>query len=141
MRFFQLLACFSLFISFFACTERSENGSWTTYIDSIGTYSSARTVDLNNDNISDIIIGAGAKEEVYCDSALIALNGANGKILWAIGGSNQYVGAAVFIDINNDKIKDVFIGGRWAQFAAINGADGKIIWSFFPERKKPDGSD
>jgi hypothetical protein len=134
-------SCFFCFLVFIACNSAPTNNSWTTYIDSIGTYSSARTVDLNNDNILDIIIGAGAKEEVYCDSAVLALDGASGKILWAIGGSNQYVGSAVFIDINNDKIKDVFIGGRWAQFSAINGADGKIIWTFFSGRKKPDGSD
>lgn len=138
MRFYQLLACYILLAS---CGSEQKSGSWFTYINNTGTYSSARTVDLNNDNILDIVIGAGGKEEVPCDSAVIALDGANGKILWAIGGNNQYVGSAVFIDINNDKIKDVFIGGRWAQLAAINGVDGKIIWSFFPERKKPDGSD
>src|SRR5688572_8473226 len=141
MRLYQPVTCFLLFMAFIACTSETRSGSWTTYIDSIGTYSSARTVDLNNDNIADIVIGAGGKEEVYSDSAVLALDGASGKILWAIGGSNQYVGSAVFIDINNDKIKDVFIGGRWAQFSAINGADGKITWTFFPERKKPDGSD
>lgn len=130
-----------LLLAIVSCTEEKTGSSWTTYIDSVGTYSSPRTVHLNNDSIPDIIIGAGGKEEVYCDSAVLALDGANGKILWAIGGINQYVGSAVFIDINNDNIKDVFIGGRWAQFTAINGADGKIIWTFFPERKKPDGSD
>jgi outer membrane protein assembly factor BamB len=136
----QLLCCF-LFFLIISCTGNAPNGSWTTYIDSVGTYSSVRTVDLNNDNIQDIVIGAGGKEEVYTDSAVIAIDGANGKILWAIGGANQYVGSAVFADINNDNIKDVFIGGRWAQLSAINGADGKMIWTFFPERKKPDGAD
>lgn len=136
----RLLCCF-LYLAIISCTEEKANNSWTIYIDSIGTYSSARTVDLNKDDILDIVIGAGGKEEVYSDSAVIAIDGANGNRLWAIGGTNQYVGSAVFLDINNDRVKDVFIGGRWAQLAAINGVDGKIIWTFFPERKKPDGSD
>jgi hypothetical protein len=140
MTIFRLICCFFC-LAIISCTDEKVNSSWTIYIDSIGTYSSARTVDLNNDGIPDIVIGAGGKEELYCDSAVIAIDGANGNRLWAIGGTNQYVGSAIFLDINNDKIKDVFIGGRWAQLAAINGADGKTIWSFFPERKKADGSD
>ena len=129
-----------ILLSAFSCTIKKSH-SWFTYIDNVGTYSSARTADLNNDNIPDIIIGTGGKEEVYCDTALIALDGRTGKILWAIPGNNQYVGSAVFKDITNDKIPDAFIGGRWAQLTAINGADGKPIWTFFPERAKPDGSD
>lgn len=138
MRLFKLL----LLLTFLnACGDEPVDNSWYVYLDSIGTYSSARAVDLNNDKILDIVIGAGGKEEVFCDSAVIALDGATGKRLWAIPGVNQFVGSAVFIDINNDNIQDVFIGGRWAQLVAINGADGKIAWSFFSERKKPDGSD
>lgn len=115
--------------------------SWMRYIDNTGTYSSPRMVELNNDGVLDIIIGAGGKEEVYSDSSVIALDGATGKTLWAIPGSNQYVGSAIFSDITGDSIADIFIGGRWAQLSAINGATGKLIWSFFPERRKPDGSD
>ncbi len=134
------LLLFILLISVISCTDKQSH-SWFTYIDNAGTYSSARTADLNNDNILDIVIGAGGKEEVYCDSAVIAVDGASGKILWAIPGNNQFVGSAVFMDINNDKTPDVFIGGRWAQLTAINGINGKPLWTFFPERIKPDGSD
>lgn len=138
MRLFKLLLLAMVVVS---CGDEVRTASWTTYIDSIGTYSSARVVDLNNDQVLDIVLGAGGKEEIPCDSAVIALDGATGKILWAIPGINQFVGSAVFIDINNDAVKDVFIGGRWAQLAAIDGANGKIIWTFYPERKKTDGSD
>jgi hypothetical protein len=124
----------------FSCTDRKP-ASWSVYLENVGTYSSLRTVDLNNDGVLDIIIGAGGKEEVHSDSAVIALDGTTGKILWTIAGSNQYVGSAIFMDINGDKTEDIFIGGRWAQLSAINGADGKAIWTFFPERTKTDGSD
>ena len=124
-----------------SCTERKTVSSWSVYLENIGTYSSARTTDLNSDGTPDIVIGSGGKEEVHSDSAVIALDGVTGKLLWSIPGSNQYVGSAVFMDINNDKIPDVFIGGRWAQLIAINGVDGKTIWTFFPERTKTDGSD
>jgi hypothetical protein len=35
----------------------------------------------------------------------------------------------------------VIIGGRWAQLSAINGASGAVLWTFYPDRKKTDGSD
>jgi hypothetical protein len=119
----------------------TDNNSWNIYLKDVGTYSSPRLADLTNDGVLDIVIGAGGKEEKYCDTAVLALNGATGQILWAIPGSNQYVGSALFKDINKDNIPDIFIGGRWAQFSALNGATGDTLWTFYPGREKPDGSD
>jgi outer membrane protein assembly factor BamB len=134
---------FSLVFALLSCNDQKKAGaaSWSSFLDHIGTYSSARTVDLNNDKVLDIVIGAGGKEEMHTDTAVIALDGATGKVLWVVPGSNQYVGSAAFIDITNDKTPDVFIGGRGAQLTAVDGHTGKPIWSFFPERKKTDGSD
>ena len=140
MQFKKIVFLTLLVTIIFSCKNRQPL-SWSVYLKNIGTYSSARTIDLDNDGVLDIIIGAGGKEERLCDSAVVALNGATGKVLWTIPGSNQFVGSAVFTNINDDKIPDVIIGGRWAQLNAINGADGKIIWRFFPERTKTDGSD
>lgn len=98
-------------------------------------------MDLNNDHILDIVMGAGGQEDNYSNTAVIALDGATGAVLWSIPGNNQYVGSAVFKDITNDNIPDVFIGGRWAQLTAINGATGHIIWTFFPQRTQPDAAD
>jgi len=130
-----------LLITIIACNDQQSTNSWITFVDSVGTYSSPRTVDLNGDDVLDIVMGAGGKEEEFTDTAIIAFDGATGHPLWAVPGYNQYVGSAVFMDITGDEIPDVFNGGRWAQLAAINGANGKPIWTFFPERKKPDGSD
>ncbi|MES1198131.1 MAG: PQQ-binding-like beta-propeller repeat protein, partial [Chitinophagaceae bacterium] len=132
--------CLCIVVTMISCVT-SESHSWSISLDNAGTYSSARVVDLNNDNVPDIVMGAGGQEEKHSDTAVIALDGATGKLLWTIPGSNQFVGSAVFMDINNDKAPDVFIGGRWAQLSAINGVDGKPIWTFFPERTKLDGSD
>jgi outer membrane protein assembly factor BamB len=133
----------SVTICIISCTnqQQQQSGPWSTHVAGTGTYSSARMVDLNNDNVLDVVLGAGGREESHSDTAVVALDGATGRILWAIPGENQYVGSAVFMDVTNDNIPDVFIGGRWALFTAINGADGKPIWSFYPERVKKDGSD
>ena len=116
---------------FTSCTNEKAH-SWKIFLPAIGTYSSPRVVDLNNDGILDIVMGAGGKEEHHTDTALIGLDGATGKLLWSLPAENQNVGSAVFQDINKDGTPDVFIGGRWGQLTAINGADGKINLEFFP---------
>lgn len=105
-----------------SCTNEKAH-SWKIFLPAISTYSSPRVVDLNNDGIVDIVMGAGGQEEHYTDTALIALDGATGKLLWNLPAENQNVGSAVFQDINNDGTPDVFIGGRWAQLTAINGVE------------------
>ena len=117
MLFKKIVSLLLLMAVIFSCTDHKP-ASWSRYLENAGTYSSVRTVDLNKDGVLDIVIGAGGKEEMHSDSAVIALDGATGRILWAIAGSNQYVGSAVFMDINDDKIEDIFIGGRWAQLPA-----------------------
>ncbi len=63
----------------------------------------------------------GIKEGRHSDSSVIALDGKNGKLLWNVPGENQFVGSAVFIDINKDGTNDIIIGGRSAELTAING--------------------
>jgi outer membrane protein assembly factor BamB len=122
-----------LFI-FASCSSVPE--SWTVYLNGLGTYSSPRLTDLNNDGTLDIIIGAGVKEGRHSDSSVIALDGKSGKLLWQIPGENQFVGSAVFIDMNKDGTNDIIIGGRSAELAAINGANGKILWQFTKEEQR-----
>src|SRR5689334_4406930 len=85
----KLLKFFALLILLGSCSV-PEQRSWLRYIDNTGTYSSPRMADLNNDGTLDIIIGAGGKEEVHSDTAVIALDGSNGQTLWSIPGENQY---------------------------------------------------
>ena len=136
-------AAYLLCLAFLAgCSSKnSETSSWSAYFPNTGTYSSPRMADLNKDGVPDIIIGAGGKEEVHSDTAVLAVDGATGKALWAIPGANQYVGSAIFLDITNDGIPEVFIGGRWALLTAIDGSNGKPVWSFYSERQQTDGSD
>ena len=104
---------------------------WSSFTDSVVTYSSPRAADLNGDGVKDIIIGAG-KEGQQTNKGILALNGTNGALLWSFPARNEVFTSAQFKDITNDNVPDVFIGGRDAQFYAINGATGSVIWQFFP---------
>jgi len=109
--------------------------SWSTHLPGIGTFSSPRTTDLTGDGIKDIILGAGGKELVPSDSAIVALNGATGELLWHVAARDQVFGSAALKDINGDGVEDVIIGGRSAVLKAVNGVSGEVLWEFFSAAK------
>ena len=104
--------------------------SWSAKFPNIGTFSSPRVTDLNGDGTGDIILGAGREEFQACDSAVLALDGRTGAILWKISSIDQIFGSAALKDLNNDKVEDIIIGGRSAELWAINGRTGEILWKF-----------
>ncbi len=114
----------------FACEQRIE---WQQVINASGTFSSPRSVNLNEDGVKDIVFGAGGRREwESSENGVIALDGANGSVLWKKDCRNQIVGSPAFNDITGDGISDVFIGGRSAQFMALDGKNGQLIWEHLP---------
>lgn len=103
---------------------------WTTSIDDVSSFSSPRAADLNSDGIPDIVLGAGVDGEAR-DDGYVAINGANGNVLWSVPSHDQIFGSAIFQDISNDGRPDVFMGGRNAELKAINGSTGEVIWQFY----------
>src|SRR4051812_5846718 len=55
---------------------------WTKDLPVIGSLSSPRTADLNNDGVLDIVIGAGKNEFQKTDMGILAFNGKTGNLLW-----------------------------------------------------------
>ena len=107
-------------------------GQWQSQIDGVYTFSSPRSSDLNGDGIEDIVIGAGL-EGSPSPNGIIALDGLNGDVLWNAQARDQIFGSPIFQDINNDGIKDVFIGGRAGELRALDGQTGNIIWEFYSD--------
>ena len=110
--------------------------NWQSFTDSIPTLSSPRACDLNNDGIKDIVYGGGT-DGVFSNNGIMAYNGANGNLLWKRAARNEVFGSAVFMDITNDGVKDVFMVGRQAQLLAINGSNGALLWDYFPYNTNP----
>lgn len=103
---------------------------WDVNLPIIGSQSSPRAVDLNEDGILDIVMGAGKNEFQDSNQGILALDGKSGGILWEQEASDQVYGAATFYDINEDGVKDVFIGGRSPNLKALDGKTGAIIWEY-----------
>ncbi|MDH3244611.1 MAG: FG-GAP-like repeat-containing protein [Saprospiraceae bacterium] len=120
-----VIACLVL-----SCSKEKTQTLWISALPHLGAYASPRTCDLNNDGILDIVIGTGRNEFQPSDSAVIALNGATGEVLWHASATDQIVGSATFLDINSDGIKDVIIGGRGANLMALQGHNGAVIWRY-----------
>ena len=104
--------------------------TWSKVLPTIGTFSSPRLTDLNRDGVKDIILGGGRLEFQRCDTAMFALDGKSGKLLWNVPAIDQIFGSAALMDITNDGIDDIFMNGRSSELKAINGATGKVLWSF-----------
>ena len=122
----------SLFLVFFCFNLFLAQQQWSNFVDSVSTLSSPRTADLNNDNIKDIVIGSGT-DSTFSNYGILAFDGSNGTLLWNLPTTDEIFTSAIFNDINNDSIPDIFMGGRNAQFYAIDGASGNIIWEYFPQ--------
>ena len=130
----QVLGCMLLNMS--PPVDSHAQASWSVTFKGIGTFSSPRIADLNGDGTGDVIFGAGREEFKACDSAVIALDGANGRMLWHVDATDQIFGSPSFLDINGDNVKDIFIGGRSAELFAIDGKTGKTLWKFDKKKGK-----
>jgi len=104
---------------------------WQTLIDTSVTFSSPRPVKLNGDSILDIVIGGGIDGSPDA-RGVVALDGANGNVLWEFATDDEMFASAAFGDANGDGEKDVYMGGRNGEFYAIDGQTGSMIWEFFP---------
>ena len=109
---------------------KTTNTNWTANLPGTVALSSPRMADLNADGVDDVVMGAGSTEWHRSDTAIIALDGRDGELLWRRPARNQIFGSATFLDINQDKIPDVIIGGRSAELQAIDGRTGRLIWEF-----------
>jgi len=127
----QLHYLFTFFIVLSTVHGISQIPTWIEHLDTSTTFSSPRPVDLNGDNILDIVIGGGLDGSPE-SRGVVALDGASGSQLWNFPTQEEMFGSAQFLDITGDNVKDVFIGGRYAEFYAIDGATGSMLWEFFP---------
>ncbi|SHN28325.1 hypothetical protein SAMN04488057_11648 [Cyclobacterium lianum] len=114
-----------------ACQKKEKSTLvWESSFPIIGSQSSPRSVDLNGDGLLDFVMGAGKNEFEYSEYGILAINGADGQLLWHAETMDQVYGAATFHDVNGDEIADIFIGGRGPHLKGIDGRSGALIWAY-----------
>ncbi|SEI51781.1 hypothetical protein SAMN05216327_102172 [Dyadobacter sp. SG02] len=126
--FVLIIACIG--VLWFLLAQKQQKVLWTKTLPGIGTFSSPRVEDVNKDGVLDVIIGAGKAEFQHSDSAMIALDGKSGMLVWKNAANDQMFGSAGMYDINGDSVKDAFFAGRSSEFLAVDGRTGHTIWKF-----------
>ncbi|WP_373495831.1 hypothetical protein [Aquiflexum sp.] len=129
-RSIHLLLIFLLAATTSCQSKKTSELKWSTDFPVIGSQSSPRAVDLNGDGVLDIVMGAGKNEFQSSNQGIIAIDGVTGEIIWQHEAEDQVYGSATFLDVNDDGIPDVFIGGRSPHFRAIDGKTGELIWKY-----------
>lgn len=124
------LLMLTLWMIIISCSKKETEVTWTKSFYQIGSQSSPRLADLNQDDILDIVIGAGTSELGFCEQGILALDGATGDTLWTQTTDAQVVGSARFLDMNGDATPDVLIGGRAGTLKALSGIDGQVLWKY-----------
>lgn len=93
---------------------------------SAGVIQIALINDINNDQISDVLIASFANNGLNC------LSGATGTQLWSWQMDYQF-GVASIPDINDDGVDDVIAGARYGNFYCISGKGDSLIFMYsFP---------
>ena len=110
---------------------------WTTEFLGVNSLSSPRLADLNGDGVKDVVIGGGVEEDTS-SFGFLALNGADGELLWSHFAEEQVFTSPVFMDLNEDENPDVILGGRLAQLFAFDGLSGQVLWQFYTGSVIPD---
>ena len=129
----RLISFIFVFFFLLICVQKPLSQiAWSSFVDSVSTLSSPRSADLNNDGIKDLVVGSGT-DSTFSTHGIVAFDGNNGNLLWNLATTDEIFTSAIFNDINNDLIPDVFMGGRNAQLYAIDGATGTVIWEYFPQ--------
>ena len=125
---------FYLFILGVTQTIFSQTVRWTVELDSSVIFSSPRYADLNLDGSEDIIIGEGSEGQTI-SNGIVAIDGKTGGKLWNVKTRDQIYTSALLQYIDNDSVKDIFLGGRNVSLYTINGKTGEIIWEFWAKNK------
>ena len=119
-----------IFFILLSCQIIAQDIVWTNNTPLIRSYSSPRTTDLNNDGISDMVIGGGV-DGFPSPYGVIAIDGFNGNTIWTLSTRNEMFASPQFFDYNGDNTDDVLIAGRDAELRLINGSTGELIWEFW----------
>ena len=97
--------------------------------------------------IDDIIVGFGVDDSIeiensndipqctaprgqmdLCEGGVLALNGANGDVLWKFWASFAIFSLFCKFDINSDRINDCVISGPGGLLVALDGKSGRLLW-------------
>jgi hypothetical protein len=131
------------------CTNFSSKEVWHRIIPKLMTETAIRLNDVNQDNVSDILVGFMTVLDGYfvdgvprkacdiyfngsfpCFGGILALDGRTGHEIWRHYTIHEVFAINCNADLDNDGVLDCLIGGRVAVFEAISARHGTLLWKF-----------
>ena len=131
------------------CTSFNSREIWHKIIPKLMTETAIRLNDVNEDNVSDILIGfmtvldgyfVGGVPRKACDiyfngsfpcfGGILALDGRTGRQLWRHYTIHEVFAINCNADLDDDGVRDCLIGGRAGVFEAISARHGTLLWRF-----------
>ncbi len=85
-------------------------------------------VDINNDTVPEVIVGAGGNG---FDNRVFCVNGRNGQQIWLYETGNSVWDVEPFCDANNNQTPDVIAGGWSDSVYCLEGSNGTNIWKTY----------
>ena len=127
---FLSLFCLALLLLLTNCSSKKSELVWDQNFYLIGSQSSPRATDLNDDGVLDIVIGAGKNSTSTSKQGILALDGRTGEVLWQQEAQDQVYASPTLYDVTGDGVQDIFIGGRSPHLRALDGKTGKVLWAY-----------
>ena len=93
---------------------------WVKQIPQLGV-GSPRLTDINQDGVDDIVIGSGFEWSEKGESAMNAIDGKTGALIWSTTVPESAYGTPFLVDITGDKVMDVTASGRFPDFYMLDG--------------------
>jgi outer membrane protein assembly factor BamB len=93
---------------------------WRVATDEDAPRGSLASTDLDGDRVPDVVM-------VTKRGRTVAVNTANGKIIWYSTGATD-AGSAAFADLDGDGMQDVIVAAGPAFAAGFSGKSGEMIW-------------
>ena len=98
---------------------------WTFRVPLDGATSIASFVDINDDTVPEVVVGAGGNG---LDNRAFCVDGSDGQALWEFNTGGSIWDIIGFVDVNSSGTADV-IAGSWSDTVfCLEGLDGSMIW-------------
>lgn len=129
------------------CQNMAVTKVWSRTFAKLNSEAPVRKTDLDGDGVDDIIVGFGVDDSIeiensndipqctthngqmdLCEGGVLAINGANGDVLWKFWASFAIFSLFCKFDINNDRINDCIVSGPGGLLVSLDGKSGRLLW-------------
>ena len=85
-------------------------------------------VDITNDGVLDVIVGAGSDRPILHSASIRVMDGRTGTLVWETSLPHAPSRQPVAMDVTKDGCPDVVVTGNFDDVWVLDGQTGAIVW-------------